>query len=79
MAERLLLYHMLLWSQHRSEDKSLPARSCVVSLWHKAKVAPSPLLWTQPGEPPGQQTERIRFSYETIEMWEIHHQVLFVS
>jgi hypothetical protein len=72
IAERLLLYHMLLWSQHRSKDRSLPVRSCVVSLWKRAKVAASPLLWTQPGEPPGQQVERIRFSYETIEMWEKH-------
>ena len=76
MAERLLLYHMLLWGQHRRQDVSLPVRSCVVSLWKKAQMAPSPLLWTQPGEPPGQQTERIRFSYETIEMWQIPHQVL---
>ena len=72
MAERLLLYHMLLWSQHRRQDKSLPVRSCVVSLWKKAKVAASPLLWTQPGEPPGQQAERIRFCYETIQMWQKH-------
>ncbi|HEY4035765.1 MAG TPA: hypothetical protein VGL94_17550 [Ktedonobacteraceae bacterium] len=76
MAERLLLYHMLLWSQFRRQDRTLPVRSCVVSLWKKAQVALSPLLWIQPGEPPGQQTERIRFSYETIKMWEIHHQVL---
>jgi hypothetical protein len=76
MAERLLLYHMLLWSQFWRQDRSLPVRSCVVSLWKKAKVAPSPLLWTQPGEPPGQLAERIRFSYEVIEMWEIHHRVL---
>lgn len=76
MAERLLLYHMLLWSQFRRPGKSLPVRSCVVSLWKKAQVAPSPLLWMLPGEPPGQQTERIRFSYETIEMWEIPHQIL---
>jgi len=72
MAERLLLYHMLLWSQFRRQGRSLPVRSCVVSLWKKAKVDPSPLLWTQPGEPPGQQAERIRFSYETIQMWEKH-------
>lgn len=76
MAERLLLYHMLLWSQFHRQGRSLAVRSCVVSLWEKAQVAPSPLLWTQPGEPPGQQTERIRFSYETIGMWEIPHQVL---
>jgi predicted transposase YdaD len=35
-------------------------------------VAPSPLRLTLPGEPPGQQRERICFSYETIEMWEMH-------
>jgi hypothetical protein len=34
--------------------------------------APSPLLWTRPGEPPGQEVERIRFSYEVIELWEKH-------
>jgi hypothetical protein len=72
MAERLLLYHVLLWSEHRRQDTSLPVRSCVVSLWKKAKVAPSPLLWTQPGEPHGQQTERVRFSYEVVEMWQKH-------
>jgi len=76
MAERLLLYHMLLWSEHSSQGKSLPVRSCVVSLWKKAKVNPSPLLWTQPGEPPGPKGERVRFCYEVVEMWEIHHQVL---
>ncbi len=70
MAERLLLYHVLLWSEHRSDDKSLSVRSCVVSLWKKAKVDPSPLLWTQPGEPLGLKAERVRFSYEVVQMWE---------
>jgi len=70
MAERSLLYHVLLGSQHRRDNKPLPVRSCVVSLWRRAKMAPSPLLLTQPGEPPGQQAERIRYFYETIEMWE---------
>jgi hypothetical protein len=60
----------VLDNQHRREDKPLPVRSCVVSLWKRAKMAPSPLRLTLPGEPPGQQRERISFSYETIEMWE---------
>ena len=51
-------------------------RSCVVSLWKKAQVAPSPLLWMQPEEPPEQQKEGIRFCYETIQMWKIPHQVV---
>ena len=76
MAGRLLLYHMLIWGEFCRQDKSLPVRSCVVSLWKKAQVAASPLLWTQPGEPPGEQTEKIRFCYETIKMWEIPYQVL---
>ena len=72
MAERLLLYHMLLCSQY----KPLPVRSCVLALLKRAKVDPPPLLWTQPGEPPGRKKERIRFSYEVIELWKIHHKVL---
>lgn len=67
MADRLLLYHVLLWSEYKC-----PVRSYVIVLLKRAKMAPSPLLWTQPGEPPGLKTERIRFSYETIEMWEKH-------
>lgn len=76
MAERLLLYHLLLWSQFRRQGRSLLVRSCVVSLWKKAQVTPSPLLWMQPGEPPEQQKEGIRFCYETIQMWKIPHQVV---
>ncbi len=76
MAERLLLYYMLLWSQFRLQDKLLPVRSCVVSLWKKAKMASPPLLWMRPGEPPGRQEEGIRFYYERIEMWKIPHQVV---
>ncbi|HWS84577.1 MAG TPA: hypothetical protein VN207_10000 [Ktedonobacteraceae bacterium] len=71
MAERLLLYHVLLWDEHE-----LPVRSCVLALLKRATVDPSPLLWTQPGEPPGQEAERIRFSYEVIELWKIRHEVL---
>jgi hypothetical protein len=67
MAERSLLYHVLLWSEHK-----LPVRSYIIALMKKAKMAPPPLLWTQPGEPPGQEVERIRFSYEVIELWEKH-------
>jgi hypothetical protein len=76
MAERLLLYYMLLWSQFRLQGKLLPVRSCVVSLWKKAKMTPPPLLWIRPGEPPGRQEEGIRFYYERIEMWKIPHQVV---
>ncbi len=32
----------------------------------------STLINSHPGEPAGQQVERIRFSYEAIEMWEKH-------
>jgi predicted transposase YdaD len=67
MAERLLLYHVLLYCEHK-----LPVRSYTIALLKRAKMAPSPLLWTQPGEPPGQAVERLRFSYEVIEMWEKH-------
>ena len=76
MAERSLLYHVLLGSQHRRQNKPLPVRSCVVSLWKRAKMAPSPLLLMQPGEPPGQRGERICYSYEIVEMWKIPHQVI---
>jgi len=71
MAERLLLYHVLLWSEYKS-----PVRTCVLALLPRAKIPPSPLLWTQPGEPPGQKAERVRFCYEVIELWKIHHEVL---
>jgi predicted transposase YdaD len=72
MAERSLLYHVLLANsiEHRREGKQLAVRSCVVALWKRAKVAPSPLRLRQPGEPPGRQSERICFCYETIAMWE---------
>ncbi len=65
MAERLLLYHVLLWDEYK-----LPVRTCVLALLPRAKIPLSPLLWTQPGEPSGQRVERIRFSYEVIELWE---------
>ncbi len=48
----------------------------MLALLKRAKVDPSPLLWTQPGEPPGRKKERIRFSYEVIELWKIHHEAL---
>ncbi len=67
MGERLLLYHVLLWDEYK-----LPVRTCVLALLPRAKIPLSPLLWTQPGEPPGQRVERIRFSYEVVELWEKH-------
>ena len=80
MAERLLLYHMLLWDEFQRKDeykeKELAIRSCVLALFERAKIPPSPLLWTQPGEPSGQKAERIRFSYEVVELWKIPYQVL---
>jgi hypothetical protein len=60
MAERLLLYHVLLWIEY---EKSLPVRSCVISLFKQAKVAHSPLRWLLPGEPPGLKKERLSFCH----------------
>jgi hypothetical protein len=51
MAERLLLYHVLLCNEH----KPLPVRSCVLALLKRAKVDRSPLLWMQPGESSGRK------------------------
>jgi hypothetical protein len=53
MAERLLLYHVLLWMEHDSieHDQPLPVRSYVISLFKQAKVARFPLRWLLPGEP----------------------------
>ena len=80
MAERLLLYHMLLWGEFQRKEeykkKEVAIRSSVLALFDRAKIPASPLLWTQPGDPPGQQTERIRFSYEVIELWKIRCEVL---
>lgn len=50
--------------------------TCVLALLERAKIPPSPLLWTQPGEAPGQEVERIRFFYEVIELWKIRCEVL---
>ena len=80
MAERLLLYHMLIWDQFQRKDeykeKDLAIRTCVLAPFERAKIPPSPLLWTQPGEPPGQKVERVRFSYEVIELWKIRCEIL---
>ena len=80
MAERLLLYHMLVWDEFQRKeeykDKDFAVRSSVLALFERAKIPPSPLLWTQPGEPPGQKVERVRFSYEVVEMWKIRCEVL---
>jgi len=80
MAERLLLYHMLIWDQFQRKDEykemDLAIRACVLALFERAKIPPSPLLWTQPGEPPGQKVERVRFSYEVIELWKIRCEIL---
>ncbi len=80
MAERLLLYHMLIWDQFQRKDeykeKDLAIRTCVLALFERAKIPSSPLLWTQPGEPPGQKVERVRFSYEIIELWKIRCEIL---
>ena len=57
MAERLLLYHILVWDEFQRREeykkKNLAVRSCVLALFERAKIPPSPLLWTQPGEPSG--------------------------
>jgi hypothetical protein len=75
MAERLLLYHILVWDEFQRKEeykeKDFAVRSCVLALFERAKISPSPLLWTQPGEPPGQKVERVRFSYEVVELWKI--------
>ena len=80
MAARLLLYHMLLWNEFQRKDeykeKDLAIRACVLALLERAKIPPSPLVWTQPGEPSGQQVERVRFSYEVVELWKIRCEVL---
>ena len=70
MAERSLLYHVLVSHQHSRNKRPLPVRSCVVLLWERAKMASSPLRLMRPGEPSGEKHERICFSYETVEMWE---------
>jgi hypothetical protein len=61
MAQRSLLYHVLLGAQYRRENQPMAVRSCIVCLWKRAKMAPSPLRLAQPGEPPGKQSERICF------------------
>jgi len=80
MAERLLLYHMLLWDEFQRKEeyknRDLAIRTCVLALLERTKIPPSPLLWIQPGEPPGQQVERVRFSYEVIELWKIRCEIL---
>jgi predicted transposase YdaD len=71
---------MLLWDEFQRKEeyknRELAIRTCVLALLERTKIPPSPLLWTQPGVPPGQQVERIRFSYEVIELWKIPYKVL---
>jgi hypothetical protein len=80
MAERLLLYHILVWDEFQRREeykkKNLAVMSCVLALFERAKIPPSPLLWAQPGEPSGQKVERVRFSYEVVELWKIRCEVL---
>jgi len=62
MAERMLLYEVLLWWEYKER---YPVRSCLLALIEEAQTAQSPLIWTAPGKP----EEQVRFSYGNIEMW----------
>jgi predicted transposase YdaD len=62
MAERMLLYEVLLWWEYKER---YPVRSCLLALIEEAQIAQSPLIWTAPGKP----KEQVRFSYGNIEMW----------
>ena len=71
---------MLLWDEFQRKEeykqRDLAIRSCVLALFERSKIPASPLVLSQPGEPPGQVVERIRFSYEVIELWKIPSQRL---
>ena len=69
-----------LWNEFQRKEeykqRDLAIRSCVLALFERANIPASPLLLTQPGEPPGYVVERIRFCYEVIELWKIPSHVL---
>jgi hypothetical protein len=74
MAERSLLYHILLGCEFRTpKDQPLAMRSCVVTLFKQAKMKPAPLRWFQPGELFGRRANRVRFDYDVVEMWKQDH------
>jgi hypothetical protein len=61
MAERPLLYHVLLGYEFRTpNDQPRPVRSCVVALFKQAKMKSSFLHWLRPGDWPWERVERLR-------------------
>jgi len=68
MAERLLLYHVLLWWHHKG---LLPVKSYVIYLLANDTIAQPPLSWTAPGED-NEEDEEVCFRYKNIGMWKVH-------